>query len=282
MALICPACGTENRSVAKFCIECIKPLPADFPATQVLTAPAASPALEEMPAALAAFASANSGPPTLPQLPISVPDLASAPPPAAARLGLGIGVGVGVTIFALLLAGAMGWLAAGGQFWGNGDERAATATPAVAAQLGARGASGLVEAANAAPAPMPAGASVPAPQPTPMEALAPGEAIVQPEPAKRPAEPAMAALAPASAAAVASVNPPSVPPAHSARTQAPAAKPEHAPHLFARCEGLGFISSSRCKVDVCETAANRQRRECQPVLAQQRQMEEKRNPTLAN
>ena len=32
MALVCPSCGTENRSVAKFCIECIGALPVGFAA----------------------------------------------------------------------------------------------------------------------------------------------------------------------------------------------------------------------------------------------------------
>lgn len=263
MATICPACGTENRAVAKFCIECIKPLPVDFAATQVLTMPAQVQAREEMPAALAAFAS-NSSPPTLPQLPISMPDLM--PPPAAptARLGLGIGVGVGVTIFALLVAGTIGWLAAGGQMGRGGDDRAA---PATAAQVGARGATGVVsvpaEGAVVAAAPV---ATVS--EPTPVEALAPGETIVPLVPV-RAAEPAKAVPE-----SVATVRPPKPAPA--------APKVEPSQNLFATCAGMGFISSSRCKVDVCETGANRQRKECQPILAQQRVMEEKRNPTLSN
>lgn len=280
MATVCPACGTENRSVAKFCIECIKPLPTDFAATQVLAAPPQAQPLDEMPPALAAFASANASPYSMPQAPISVPSVAAAlPPPATARMGLGIGVGVGITFFALLLAGTIGWLAAGGQFWRGSDEHAA---PPASAAVGARATSGVVEAAVQPPSAVPALTG----ESRPVDSLAPGETILPVDAATRAtvAAPAPSAAPVATAPMVAGSVATSAgdAPLPKTKSAAAAARPESGADLFSRCAGLGFISASRCKVEVCESGAHHQRKECQPVLAQQRLMEEKRNPTMAN
>jgi len=249
MAIVCPACGTENRSVAKFCIECIAPLPSEFAATQVLAVP--SHPADDMPSALAAFASSGPSIPSRPAIQLSTePAALAAPTPRR-------GVGIGVAILVLLLVGAIGWLLAGANGWRGKEEREAPA----------RQAAGVLEAAQ----PLPAAQAVAAePAPTPVEALAPGESIV---PLSEP-PPAQPAAAVAAAAAPAPIEPPKAP---------AAAKPER-PHaaFFARCEGLGFIANSRCKVDLCSQAASRQRKECEPVLAQQRLMEEKRNPTMLN
>ena len=45
---------------------------------------------------------------------------------------------------------------------------------------------------------------------------------------------------------------------------------------------MNFIAAARCKVTECAKPALRQTAECKVVQAQQRLMEEKRNPTLAN
>jgi len=281
MSIICPNCGTKNRSVSKFCIECIKPLPADFAATQVLAPPTSPQQDDEMPAALVAFASAPSVPAAFRSVP-SAPSGMAVPAARRGRLGVGIGVGAGLAIFALLLAGTVGWLAAGGQMW-HRDPVAATG------QAGARVVSGPV-----APAGSPADATESAalPEPTPREALAPGETIVpldsdKPTQAGASAPSAGDAQSPnlpsndaAQGAAAAPSAAEATPAAHAAASKAAAAKSGRS--LFASCEGLGFISASRCKVDVCKAGANQQRKECGPVLAQQRVMEEKRNPTLVN
>ena len=271
MAIVCAACGTENRSVAKFCIECVAPLAGDFAATQVLS-PTSVRGQEQMPSALAAFASATSPPSVPTPMPVGVsePFTSAAAAPAPARLGIGIGVGVGITIFALVLAGVLGWLAARAQFWPQRD--AATESP-VPARAEPRAVSGAVAPSSPKADVVQAATS----RPTPAEALAPGESIV-------PAGTAMPPPAPVPTVVTAAPTAEPVSPIAVASAKAPPAgiEPQRAQSLFARCEGLGFIAVSRCKVDLCTQAVNRQRKECRAVLAQQRQMEEKRNPTMAN
>ena len=271
MSIVCAACGTENRSVAKFCIECVAPLAGDFAATQVLAATSVR-GQAYMPSALAAFASATS-PPSMPTpMPVGVSESVTSPAaaPAPARLGIGIGVGVGMTIFALALAGVLGWLAARAQLWPQRD--VVSASP-VQVQAGPRAVSGVV----APSAGKPDVAQPAAPGPTPVEALAPGESIV-------PVDTATPSPAPVPTVVAALPTTEPAPPVAAASAKAPPAgiEPQRTQSLFARCEGLGFIAGSRCKVDLCTQAANRQRKECRAVLAQQRQMEEKRNPTMAN
>ncbi|HSV61643.1 MAG TPA: zinc ribbon domain-containing protein [Variovorax sp.] len=213
MALVCPACGTENRSVAKFCIECISLLPAEFEPTQ-LAAPPPEPQ-EAMPSALAAFAAAAPSSTPLPPL-WDMPVSAAPPPPRH-------GIWTGLAMAGMLLMGAVGWLAAGGTLWPADSEVRALPIEAT------------VPAAASAPAQLPPAQAPPA----------------EPEPAAVPS------------------------PTPTVRQ----ARPER---LFGRCDGLGFVAASRCKVEQCTKSANRRRAECQPVLAHQRLMEEKRNPTLSN
>jgi hypothetical protein len=214
MALVCPACGTENRSVAKFCIECIAALPTEFEATR-LVMPAPEPQ-EGMPSALAAFA-AGTGPSTPMTAAWDLPQAAPLPAPSPRK-----SIWIALAASGMLLMGAVGWFAAGG-----------TLRPAVPE--------------------VPEMPEMPAPT---IAAPAPAEPIVP-----------VAAAEPLS------------PPAESPK---PAHREGGAERLFAKCEGLGFLAASRCKVDQCTRSANRQRAECRPVLAQLRLMEEKRNPNLAN
>ncbi|MES1266022.1 MAG: zinc ribbon domain-containing protein, partial [Variovorax sp.] len=138
MALVCPSCGTENRSVAKFCIECIAALPVGFEATQLAPRPAPreSPASEGMPTALAAFAAA---PPSQPQAWVRspAPPIPPAPPAPEAKGRTGLWVSVGALAIALVV-GAAGWAAAGAGGWyiykekvsSSGEEREPAVTQA--------------------------------------------------------------------------------------------------------------------------------------------------------
>lgn len=277
MAITCPACGAENRSVAKFCIECVTALPADFAATQVLTVAAhaqVSLGEETMPTALAAFAAAPAPPvPSMPHAAVATADWATSKPASSGQgMGFGVGIGVGVAIFALLVAGAVGWLAAGGEIWPSRDDRTASA------QASQREAAPALAAAPAA-----AGVAAAAPvavEPTlvPVPVAVESGAAADPEAARINA---MTATTMAASGA-SSVSSPASSAATAATPKAGAAKPERSQNFLARCEGLGFLATPRCRVEVCEQPSNRHRRECQAVLAQLRQMEEKRNPSMAN
>ena len=280
MAIVCPACGTENRSIAKFCIECIEPLPTGFARTRQMPAAPSEPPEDEMPSALAAFASA--GPPSPLMPPIKLPTMPGDWPPGSRRKGRG--KAIGAALLALLVVGAVGVLAVGEDLGGGRGEGGAAVQAAEITTTPHRQASGSVEAPASA---VPAVVMPPERAPTAAEALAPGESIVadnlpagrlQPlKPAAAP--PAMAAATPVARPAVAAVQAASAP---ASTLPTVTGKLEQAEALFGRCDRLNFIAASRCRVDQCEQAANRQRKECQPVLAQQRLIEEKRNPTLAN
>jgi len=100
MSVICPKCHTENRAIAKFCIECISTLPtvrADdgFAPTLPLRWPGAT-----RPAAAAASAT----------------QAEAAGRAAAAPFGKGLWVSVAALSVALLI-GAAGWLVAGAGGW---------------------------------------------------------------------------------------------------------------------------------------------------------------------
>jgi len=269
MALVCSSCGTENRLAAKFCIECVAPLPVVFAPTQQmpLRGAAAPAAADTLPSALAAFAS---GPPSTPSAPTAFAPREEVPEPAPPRRRM-------LTHFLLLVAGfslaaAAGWIVASS----DGDAEAApvAATPQE----------------PPAPAPIPVAAASEAPART--EAPAGDAAVAHPAappveqpvapPATPPATPAMPPSRPAPAV---------VSPAPAARTAAARSKPTATPEVHAptrqaglldACEPLGFITRERCKVDLCSKAANQRRAECAPVLAQQRLIQEKINPQLAN
>jgi len=266
MAIVCPACGTENRSIAKFCIECIAPLPAVRTAPKPATAPAPLP--DDMPSALVAFASP--GPPSPLMPPMQLPHA-----PAARR-----GIGVGLASLFLLVAAALAWLLIGSGLWQGGDKLGSSPVQAASASdVPHRQVAGEVEQPPP-PVPLPVAAAPAEPPPTAAEALAPGESIVAARARAAPSGPAQPAIVPPPLAATKAPALPAPRPEQPAAP--PAARPEPAAALFARCEALSYIAASRCRVDLCDQAANRHRKECQPVLAQQRMLEEKRNPTMAN
>jgi len=276
MALICPACGTENRSVAKFCIECIGALPMDFAPTQLAPRPASGDrvASEGMPSALAAFASS---PPPLPKVKIR----AGAPPQPESKGRKGLWVSVGALAIALIV-GAAGWAAAGAGGWYiykaktvlDEREPAVMPPPVSVAEP--------VRESAAAPGPAPASPSASAPAsasasaPTVASTLAPGETLVTAAATDRGQKAALKteerADRPVVATAARAVEKP----------RAAAARVHAASTLESVCGGMNFIAASRCKVAECEKPEWRQATECRAVQAQQRLMEEKRNPTLIN
>ncbi|MEJ8853924.1 hypothetical protein WKW79_05060 [Variovorax robiniae] len=305
MALVCPACGTENRSVAKFCIECIGALPVGFEPTQLASRPGPD-ASDGMPSALAAFAATPSLPPSQGRVDAAVPPSArdrlsaAAPPPMHETKGRkGLWVSVGALAIALVV-GAAGWAAAGAGGWyiykekgGNGGEErepvAIVTTPSIAEPARAPIAIATTPEASAPSArPVVASASVPAPTasapasaaptpsvPTVASSLSPGEVLVAASPeAGQNVAPQIerhsgtpVATAPARVAHKPQAAPASAPPASS---------------LAKACGDMNFIASARCKVAECAKPALRQTAECRVVQAQQRLMEEKRNPTLSN
>lgn len=247
MALLCPACGTENRAVAKFCIECIGPLDAEFEPTQLVARRDSSSCttLMGMPTALAEFAA--SSPSSAP-----APTRSGKARAAEPRKGLWLSVAA----FAIVLAiGAGGWMIAGAGglylYSASAVEAAPPAPPALAPMA----------AATVAPVPLSAPALAPLPV---VSFVAPVEA---PAPAVAPAA---IPAAPRVVVAARSVAPPAAP-----RVIVPT-------DPGAACADLGFIARTRCVATQCSKTEYRGHSSCQAVFAQQRLMEEKRNPTLAN
>jgi len=239
MALVCPACGTENRAVARFCIECIGALQPDFEPTQVVSRRASSESttLLGMPTALVEFGSAvpHSSPASAPMTTPTAPRRTGATEP---RKGLWLSVAA----FAITLAvGAGGWMIAGAGGWYIYSASASASTgPAIPE------ASVLPEVAPViAPGPVPPAAAIPAARATPT-------ARATPVAKARPVAPVAAPRA------VAASDP------------------------GAACADLGFLARSRCMATQCAKSEARGHPACQAVVAQQRLMEEKRNPTLAN
>lgn len=242
MALICPACGTENRAVAKFCIECIGALQPDFEPTRVVPLRPSSDRSTTpsgMPSALAAFASSA---------PASTPASASAraPAPVASsavkrpdRPEPRKGLWLSLAAFALtLVIGAGGWVVAGAGGWyiysssSAADDAAHAVAPVAAAP-----------ASVAAIAPLAA---------APVTAVAIAPAAVAPAAMPGP-------TAPRSKPRVAAASDP-----------------------VTACASLGFIARSQCMAAQCAKATYRAQPACRAVIAQQQLMEQKRNPTLAN
>ena len=254
MALICASCGTENRAVARFCIECIGALQPDFEPTQVLSrrAPPQGTTLMGMPTALAEFAAA----------PAPVPPAPTAPPRKASSAEPRKGLWLSVAAFAItLVVGAGGWMIAGAGGWYIYSATTTTVPDAAAPALvssalpQAQAAVPLIPVADPAPpAPLPIAAAPSAVQP----AVVPGPAPAAPPPTRAPVIAKARLAAPATRSAVGKGDP------------------------LAPCAELGFLARSRCVAAQCARTEFRGAPACQSVLAQQRLMEEKRNPLLAN
>ncbi|CAN5822434.1 hypothetical protein BH11PSE13_BH11PSE13_28070 [soil metagenome] len=287
MGVTCPACGTENRSVAKFCIECIGSLPTIFAATEILPhmphmphMPQRSQAVHRTPfvrepairedaepgrasgfIAAAAAATVASAAPTGPQT-------ASVSSGVQRNVEVRKGLWVSVAAFAIaLVIGAAGWLVAGagglyiyafGHSGSTGETELAvvTAPPAMSA----------VQAAPSAPAVIAATPNIAA--------------------ARSPVTPTLQTTA-ATAATAAATSTPTSPPARTTAkpttsTQVRAGRATAAADPTAQCTGLGFFATSRCMATQCAKADYSAHPTCAALLAQQRVMEEKRNPTMAN
>lgn len=317
MGVTCPACGTENRSVAKFCIECIESLPTVFAPTEILPHMPhaahratflrepdirADAALPRASGFVAATGATSAAPATSANGPASqTPPLSSGPRRTVeGRKGLW----VSVAAFAIaLVIGAAGWLVAGagglyiyafGHSGVGGEPEVAVVTAPVE------------RSATVMPTIAPAASIAPLASSTPLNPLAPlppFNPLTQTEPSI--ATPSAQVVPPTSAVGAASVNratsrsavtttPPAIAVAPAAtRTPAKASVSLTAPGSRAstatvatdpkaQCTGLGFFAASRCMAAQCAKAEHSAHPSCVAVLQQQRLMEEKRNPTMAN
>ncbi|RZL64662.1 MAG: hypothetical protein EOP81_07635 [Variovorax sp.] len=302
MAVICSFCGTENRAVARFCIECIGPLSPDFEPTQVLSRSGSADgnASTGLPTAFADFAAASG--PTEPLAPAIARRATNAEP----RKGLWLSVAA----FAITLAiAAGGWMIAGAGGWyiysaGKVLPETEPKPLVVAALPAAEPAAQLIPVENAAaPAsqqvdvePRTVGAleSPAASSSVPLAAsLVPVPPPAStPTPSPRPATPATSALPVPPAAQLLAQAPATAPPASPPTRAVPPPRPRPAAaaprdtvrpgNPLAQCAELGFLARSRCMVAQCARAEHRATPACEPVWAQQRLMEEKRNPIMAN
>jgi len=258
MALVCPACGTENRSAARFCIECIAPLPTEFAPTQV--APAAAGAVEVeagdgLPSILAAFVAARPGK-------AGGSAHRAPPPPAVQERRRGLWVSVAAFAIAMII-GAAGWLIAGAGGWyiySTSTVEGAAGAGAVPEAPARTAAVGAVAAASAAQVSVPVAPRTTAAVPfTPQAATA--------EAAPEPPQPAVVAKPPR---------------AEESRPTAVAARGAAASPPSQRCGELGFIARARCMAAQCEKPQFSRHAECAAVREQQRRMELKRNPQLVD
>ena len=319
MGVTCPACGTENRSVAKFCIECIESLPTVFAATEIvphmphaahratfLREPGirADAALPRASGFVAATGSTSAAPAT------SANGSASHTPPLSSGPRRTVegrkGLWVSVAAFAIaLVIGAAGWLVAGagglyiyafGHSSVGGEPEVAMVTAPVAVAVSATVMPTIAPAASIAPlasstplnplAPLPAfnpSTQTESSIPTPSAQVVPpasavGAASVNRETSRSAVTtaPPATAVAPAVTRTPAKASVSSTAPGSRASTATAATDPK------AQCTGLGFFAASRCMAAQCAKAEHSAHPSCIAVLQQQRLMEEKRNPTMAN
>lgn len=282
MGVTCPACGTENRSVAKFCIECIGSLPTIFAATEILPhMPSLSQAAQRSTFVREPGIRDESALPRNSGF-VAAIDVASVAPAASAtasasqtpRISKGPrrtvearkGLWVSVAAFAIaLVIGAAGWLVAGagGLYIYAFGHSGASAEPGVVMVTAPAAVSMTVASPSAQSAP-----------PVPAAAVA-ATAIAAPQSTLTSTPPATATT-PASGRTTAKLAGPV--PASTGR--APTATAATDPG--AQCTGLGFFAASRCMASQCAKAEHSAHTACAAVRQQQRLMEEKRNPTMAN
>lgn len=279
MAVVCAACGTENRDAAKFCRGCgarlgegaVAQNPASWAQTQPSDLPEERTVLVSAPARAASSRTASTPGPadaaTAPAAPAASMTPASAP--AASRGGWVIGLLVAL----VLVAGALwGWL-------GSGRDGAPPPAPAAP-----------VAASPAAVPESPPAAVAPPPAPVELSPLPPAAVVAEP-PAAVEATPPPTAPTPAPAAAM----PPRPRPTRNALPP-PVAAPEPAPAPVASapppvaapvpppaspqqaCANLGFIARSRCLVTECAKPSHARHPQCEAVRQQQQLEDRIRNP----
>lgn len=240
MATTCPNCGTENRAIAKFCIECIGNLPTSFAPTEIQSrlGERSSLPLPPAPARASPLTTGAALPRGLAEALLTRSASSARPTPNAKK-----GLWVSVAPFAIaLLIGAIGWMIAGASSWH------------------------IYSASAAAVAPQPVASAVDAVAPAPVQ-VAP---VIEAAPAPPPAPSADVQAPPAAAP-----KPRRTPAAAPARPATGAAPSAH-------CAELGFFAKGNCMAALCAQPAHGQHPSCEAVRQQQRLMEEKRNPMLAN
>lgn len=279
MALICPNCQARNRSIAKFCIECITSLPTgcadtDFAPTTLLATPRTS--YLDRALAWKAHWSKPSNPPQ------------SAGPQGAAPVAKGVWISI-AGLMAALVIGSAGWLVAGAGGWylyTAGSAQVDPPRPPSASVSAARSGDERSEP----PAPVaPPNDQLRAPAP---EAPAVEESSASPDSADSPVDRPVAApatiprraAAPRRPRAIAAAPPvrdlaaPASPAPPSTETDDPRSKPPAAPEPAAACSGLNFIARSQCMAAQCLKREFRPHAQCEAVRRRQRLEEEKRNP----
>jgi hypothetical protein len=271
MVLICPKCKTRNRSIAKFCIECITSLPTGYPDVDFAPTAHAAPQTAYLELALALKAawsktSARSEAGVIQE---------------AAPVGKGMWISV-AGLIALLLIGSAGWLVAGAGGWYLYSAGSAQVDP-----------------------PRPHSPSVGTTMPADVSALVPSssdhvQAPVQPAPTvrenseflhseidiDRPVPPPSVAInrtSPAGQVPASVASPPmrnlAAPALHAqSPTEADAPKSSAAPEPGTACQALNFIARSQCMAAQCLRREFRSHAQCEAVRRQQRLEEEKRNP----
>ncbi|MDM0047858.1 zinc ribbon domain-containing protein [Variovorax sp. J22R115] len=278
MALICPNCQARNRSIAKFCIECITSLPTgcaetDFAPTQLA---ASKTSYLDRAFALKAHWSKPSGQPRAEGI--------SEAAPAAKGVWISI-----AGLMAALAIGSAGWLVAGAGGWYLYTAGSAQVDPPRPHSPG-------VVAAIPGDEPSPPPAHAPAPvAPTSDQVRAPVQLAppVEESSASLPSDDDGPAAAPAVAtrrapprrAAALAASPPAqdvAAPASQAPSSTDADDPKPkapaAPEPAAACSSLNFIAKSQCMAAQCLKREFRSHAQCEAVRRRQRLEEEKRNP----
>ncbi|MDM0107017.1 hypothetical protein QTH97_18875 [Variovorax sp. J22R24] len=280
MALICPNCQARNRSVAKFCIECITSLPtgcADTDFAPTMRAPAKT--------SYAGLASALKGHFSKPA---GAPAAKAGPAHETAAPSKGLWISV-AGLIAALVVGSAGWMVAGAGGWylytagsaqvdpppaGSTPKEAsraedvhphAEAAPPVvpkveASDVGAEAAPAIADAAA------PPGAGSVAAGPATVRAAAP-----RARPATSAAPPRVQVHQPGASESVA--TPPDL-----AEETRPKPKPVAPPEPKAACSAMNFIAAAQCMARQCVKPEFKSHPQCEAVRRQQRLEEEKRNP----
>lgn len=277
MALICPNCQTRNRSIAKFCIECITTLPTAYAEGDLAPGERQSQGglfLELTRTWQGKWARSGVG---------AVTSQPSAGPSAPVSPGLWISVGGLVVALAI---GAAGWLVAGAGGWYLYTAGRAQVHPPRAE---APEAPGLPDAAPrvALPAPLQA-PSIDPPDKVPLVAEPGRNHSALPSPSGLGRAPVTAPAVSVSRAAEVAPSP-----STEGATKATAKEPVKplrviagAPHFkttarepAAACAGMNFIAAARCMAAQCLKPEVQAHTQCDAVHRQQRLEDEKRNPT---
>lgn len=269
MALICPNCKARNRSIAKFCIECITSLPTGCPDTDFAPTVRATPKTAYLDLALASKTRKSKA--------TDNPQAEVRQDTALASKGLWISL---AGLMVALLFGSAGWLVAGAGGWYLYTAGSAQVDPPRSATLPAAVASPSSEAlpiTQVADAAVPVAASLAVPLPDPRGAQGQGVTTSRETATKVGREAAVlptaaiAATRPAAAAASLNATLPG-------RAEAPKARLAASLEPRAACSTMNFISAAQCMVAQCTKPEFRLHAQCEAVRRQQRLEEEKRNP----